>query len=378
MSICLHVVLNSFKNDSRVLKETFSVSTFNFFKEVDIVALHEDNLLEQEAIDNKRKVFRIKLCSRKLPKNIFFQFFKYLEWSFKIFTKYINKEVKVVHCHDLSALPIGCLFKLLKRSKIIYDAHELEAERCNLKGFRKKMTKILEKALANFADKIITVSDSIAKWYIENYHCDDVCIIRNIPIEKEFLNKGKNWLKEKLNIKSNDMLFIYLGGFSIGRGIEKLLNVFSKINKDKHILFMGYGELECLIDSYKDKIFNIHRINVVPTSEVLKYTLCADAGVCFLDKLCLSYYFSLPNKVFEYLKSGIPIVINDFPDQRKLIDTYDCGWVVSEDENSIINFFNNIGIDSINSKRKGVASFNKENSWDIESIKLKKLYESIL
>jgi glycosyltransferase involved in cell wall biosynthesis len=374
----VHLVLNNFKNDSRVLKETLSISKFNFFKELNIIALHEGNLLEQEELDKKRKVFRLKLLSRKLPKSILFQILKYIEWAVKIFLMYINKKVDVVHCHDLNTLPVGVLFKLFKSSKLIYDAHELETETCNLKGFRKKMTKILERRLIYFPDKIITVSDSIANWYFENYNCSDISVIKNIPMEKEQLSKSNDWLKDKLNIKKTDILFIYLGGFSKGRGIENLLDIFSKLPIDKHVLFMGYGVLEPYIKRYESKYFNIHRLDAVPSNKVLEYTSCADVGIYLMENACKNHFYSLPNKVFEYLKSGVPVITSNFPDQRKIVEKYDCGWVLKEEKNSIVDFINNISIDMISSKKKGVQKFNKENSWDNEAIKLKKIYGDIL
>jgi len=140
------IVLNNFKNDSRVLKENISLQKAGY--DVKVVALHEEPLKEFEEVENI-PVHRIKLKSRGWSKNKFVQLFKYFEFIYRVIKQYKNSDI--YHCNDLNSLPIGVIIKKFfnKDAKIVYDAHEYETERNGLSGIQKTMTKKLENYLFN-------------------------------------------------------------------------------------------------------------------------------------------------------------------------------------------------------------------------------------
>ncbi|MDN3511637.1 MAG: glycosyltransferase [Candidatus Jettenia sp.] len=375
--INLHIVLNNFINDSRVLKETKSIAKSHLFDKVYIAALLDKGVTEHEIIDAKREIWRVPLKTRKFPKDIFSQTIKYIEWMLKIFFRYKNENVKVVHCHDLSALPIGVLFKIIKRTKLIYDAHELETEIDELTGLRKKISVLWENFLIRYANQIIVVSDSIEEWYKKKYSLKNIKVIKNVPCKIRDSNSNMNILKEKFNIRADDMLFIFQGSISVGNGIQAVLNTFSKVESKKHIVFMGYGPLVEQVKDYERRFLNIHYQSAVKPEDILRYTRCADIGISFIENTCLSYFFSLPNKVFEYILSGLPIIVSNLPEVKKIVFEYNCGWVVEIKEDDLLRLIESITYEDIKGKKENVIKCKNNFGWDKEEVKLLKTYYNL-
>jgi len=167
MTTVVSIVLNNFKNDSRVLKENISLQNAGY--KVKVIALHEKPLAEFEVVQNIQ-VHRIKLKSRAWSKNKAIQLLKYFEFIFRVVQQY--KDSDILHCNDLNALPIGYIIKKFfnQNIKVIYDAHEYETEISGLHGIQKTITKKIEKFLIKYADAVICVSDAIANEYVKLYN----------------------------------------------------------------------------------------------------------------------------------------------------------------------------------------------------------------
>jgi glycosyltransferase involved in cell wall biosynthesis len=374
----LHIFITPFQHESRALKQSHSLILANVFKRVLFAVLWIDGLEEKECIDEERFIWRVKLL---IPNKRFVYRFRYFEWALRIFFSKEIDDVEVIQVHSLPSLPLGVAIKILRKKKLIYDAHELETESNGLKGFRKKIYKLLEKTFIHYADCTIVVSDSIATWYYQNYKIEPH-VIRNIPVFKSDSNNSNCFvdvnLKEKFNLSSNDILFIYLGGLFKGRGIEILLESFSQSNSNKHVLFMGYGELESMILSYQLKYSNIHFHSAVKPDQVLDYARMADVGLSVIENICLSYYYCLPNKVFEYMMSGLPIIVSNFPEMGKLVDDYNCGWKVEVDKDSILQLINSISWEDVKQKKVNSANARNVLSWQLEGEKFVEIYKQVL
>ena len=98
------------------------------------------------------------------------------------------------------------------------------------------------------------------------------------------------------------------------------------------LVFMGYGKLQDSIAETASSSENVHFQPAVPYQEMLQYTKDADVGLVSVRPICLSYLYCLPNKLFECIQAGVPVLVNDLPDCVALIDTYGIGRVVKGDE----------------------------------------------
>jgi len=145
--------------------------------------------------------------------------------------------------------------------------------------------------------------------------------------------KKQNIFRERLNIDTEQTIFLYQGGLDYGRGVEILLKVFMELSDRDSlavIVFMGYGELEEKIKEASKKYRNIYFYKAVSPDNLLDYTSSADFGIATIEDSCLSYRYSLPNKLFEYLMAEIPVIVSNLYEMRRLVQRYRVGVVAKE------------------------------------------------
>lgn len=321
------IVLNNFKNDSRVLKENISLQKAGY--EVQVVALHEESLKKYDKFQNIQ-VHRVKLKSRGWSKHKLVQLLKYFEFIYKVVKQY--KKSDIIHCNDLNSLPIGVIIKKFfnKNAKIVYDAHEYEINDVPNQSQRSiKIKYYVEKFFIKYADKVITVSNAIADEYVKLYNIEKPALVLNTPPYKEI--QKKNIFRETLDIKEDQTIFLYQGGLSHGRGIEILLETFKTIDDENAVIvFMGYGSLENMIKKTSKEYKNIYLHQAVSPNVLLDYTSSADFGISTIEDSCLSYRYCLPNKLFEYLMAEIPVIVSNLYEMRRLVKINRIGIVAEE------------------------------------------------
>lgn len=377
-NIDIHIYPSNFKHETRMQKETKSLVDGGLFDKIFIVALWESGLEEHENLDDKREVWRVPLKTASWSEGTFPKIIKHFEWMLKIFRRFKKEDIKCVNCHNLSSMPIGFLFKIFCRSRLIYDTHELETERCGWGKARRVLAKILERLVIYRSDIVFVVSESIAKWYREHYPGINVQVVYNFPRrEVESEGSDSDILKDKFNIQDGETLFIYQGALGNGRYIDLMLDIFVDIDKRKHIVFMGYGSLEDKVKKYSKKFSNIHFQPAVKPTEVLSYTKSADVGLSLIENTCLSYYLTLANKVVEYIVSGVPVITTNFPESEKIVNTYDCGWSIEADKQEITDLIKSISREDIREKRNNALSCRDNFSWRTEEEKLLKAYRDL-
>ena len=140
---------------------------------------------------------------------------------------------------------------------------------------------------------------------------------------------------------------------------------------------MGYGILESLIKEFEKNSSNMHFHPAVTPEDVIPYTQSADVGISLIENICLSYFYSLPNKVFEYLMSGLPLIVSDFPDMGKIVEESKCGWKVPVNENSLIELIEKLSKEDIQEKRANVLRCRNNYSWENEVKKLVRIYHNL-
>jgi glycosyltransferase involved in cell wall biosynthesis len=378
MSVNLHIYPSPIVYESRMLKVTKSLADSGAFTEIHLVGIHESGLAEHEEIDSVRSIWRVPL-SEPLPIPKMRGILKFSQWASKIIWRYRKADISVVHCHSLNDLPIGVLLKLSKRGvKLVYDAHELETEKNGLAGLNKTLAKIKERILIRFVDHTLVVSESIAAWYREKYEGRPVTLVRNMPCNDRSIlpEQVPSVFRNRFNI-DNGIVFLYQGALIRGRGIELLLNAFSKVEGSKHIVFMGYGSYEEEIKSFAARYKNIHFHEAVRPDQVMQYTVGADVGVCLIENTCLSYYYSLPNKLYEYTLAGMPVIVSEFPEMSKLIAEFENGWGTIVREDSLISLIDRIDLLGIEAKRLNAIKAREWIGWDLEEPKLLTAYAGL-
>jgi glycosyltransferase involved in cell wall biosynthesis len=360
----INLVLNEFTHDSRVLKTSKTFKKIGH--QVIVVALHGEKLLEREIIDDI-SVHRISLKSRSWSKSKIIQMLKFIEFAYR-FKKFYGKE-RVIHCNDLNGLLVGVICKIFfLRLDLIYDSHEFAINDVpNEPWWSIRIKYFLEHFLINFAKDVIVVSESIATEYSRLHSIKKPHLLLNCPYFVE--QNKKDFFRQCLNIRSDQLIFLYQGGLSKGRGIEILLKAFEKRTDDRCVLVcMGYGPLEKLVKDFSQRCPVIFFQSAVNHSILLEYTSSADFGILFYEDTCLNHRYCSPNKIFEYLMAGIPVITSNLYEMKRFIEAESIGLIACENtvdgfgeavENAL-SIDNNIFLKKISNIRKKYCWENQE------------------
>ena len=374
----LHISLTEFRNESRVLKQTHSLISSGLVANVYIAALHEKSLNIKETLDNGVVIQRFNLSTRKLSKNFFVQIIKYLEFCWRVFFFYRKSNIKLVNVHSLGLLPLGVFLKFVYGAKLVYDTHELETETNGLAGARKKLSKFLEKQLIKYVNMTLVVGENIADWYQKTYCIERPTVVMNAPVYQSL--PQSNIFRETFAIRSDQVIFLYQGGLAKGRGVHLLLESFlARTNDQAVIVFMGYGELEEAIMSAAKQSDTVFYHPAVAPDVVLDYTVAADVGFSFIENTCLSYYYCMPNKLFEYAMAGLPVVISDMKEMREFVERYNFGVVAkdatSECINKVVDEMLGLNLQDMKENAQQAAI---KNSWEVQEKNMLKAYQTLL
>lgn len=378
--INLHISLTSFTHESRVLKETKTIVEKTSINYVEIAALHQDNLFEEEMIDVNRRVKRFKLSTRFLPKNLISQSFKYIEFLFRLVLFYRTKNIHIINIHTLALLPVGVILKYLFDCKLIYDTHELETETLYLKGFRKVLSKFVERHFIKFCESTICVNESISNWYFNEYKLNEVpLVLLNTPENNASKNKN-DLFRKKFKINRHEKICLFQGNLNKGRGIEELVYTFKEYKPNGYCLvFLGNGQLSEWIKYEAKTSKNIFHHPAVKRDTLFEYTSSADIGLNFTDSKCLNHIFSLPNKFFEYSSAGLAILCSSNIEFKKFIDRYNCGICVSEiNPKEINNCLNSLSEKQCKQFSENALQMFESNCWEKQERCLVTLYNNVL
>ena len=363
----LFLTLSPIDNDSRVQKEILFVFK-NISTKVISISINTKGIFQFDNISilhDARRLFGIRGI------NSITLYWRFLKKSLQF------KDFETIHCNDLNTLPIGIFIKFLgKKSKVIYDSHEYAINDVpNQSKWSIRLKYFLENILIRFADEVITVSESIANEYARLYNITKPHLILNCPAYKK--QEKKNLFRESLSIREDQVIFLYQGGLSKGRGVETILKVFSNFSSDKNVLVcMGYGPLEFLIRQEAKVSNTIFFHPSVNLNVLLDYTSSADYGVLFYENTCLNHYYCSPNKIFEYLMAGLPVLTSNLYEMRRLVESESIG-IVAQD-NNVEGFKKAVHAllkQNYQSIQKNIFKVRKRYSWEEQEDKLINIFK---
>ena len=378
----LHLTHTDINVDSRIIKEMKSLSKEEHYSIYGVGVNFEKGIVTEDLNNYNIRIKSLKIFTKNLkilPRQIRHPLV-FMELLFKVLLYINNKDFKIVHCHDTLVLPIGYLIKKIKKCRLFYDAHELESKKNGQTKLMSWGTLFIEKKCWRSVDLLISVSESILEWYEKNLGKKKKVLILNSPeISDSYKSTNKPTLYKKkyfhnfYGIPDQTMIFLYLGFLTSGRGIEKIINAFNSDKISSHVVFVGFGDMKDIILLASKNNNKIHYHKAVKHDDVVDISRNADFGLCLIENVSLSDYYCLPNKLFEYAFSGLPVLASDFPELSNVITKFELGHCCknksSAIEKSIIEIENNPIIE-INSNLS-------ELSWEAQGKKLISAYRMI-
>lgn len=327
--IAIHLYQSPMVGESRIERIADTLLDEGILTEVTLVGTSAPGLPARECPRRGLEILRIG-SARKAGGGLLEKATRTTAWSRAVREAIAGRRFDLVNCHAVSLLPLCTGICARSGARLIYDTHELETETYYCRGPRKLLLKAIERRYIRRAAHTFVVGPRIAKWYRDTYGIEPT-VIRNMPIRKDLPRDAGGGMRSRLGIAQGEMVFLYLGKIAPGRGIEKTIEIFGNA-PGRHVVFMGDGPLVPLVKAAGSKHSNIHHHPPVPPSRVTSEAMAADVGIFLSARTCLSYEYSCPNKFFEYLQAGLPVMVTDnFVEQAEILLTHRAGWVVSQD-----------------------------------------------
>jgi glycosyltransferase involved in cell wall biosynthesis len=289
-----------------------------------------------EVTDRPYEVKRFSLIFTKGP--LF-----YASFNIRLLIFLLGKKADLLLANDLDTLAANRLAKIIKGVPLVYDSHEYFTGVPELvsRPFVQKIWKAIEKGCMQGVNRMMTVNSSIAGMYRKEYG-KDVAVVRNVPMKAAVKVTGdKKELRNSLGLPENKKLVIIQGaGINIDRGAEEAVEAMRYLD-DTCLLVIGGGDVMGSLKQLVEK-YNLHQKVLfrprMPLSELMKHTTAADLGLTLDKDTNLNYRFSLPNKLFDYINAGIPVLASRLPEVEKIVRQYDIGDVIiSHDPEHIAN-----------------------------------------
>jgi glycosyltransferase involved in cell wall biosynthesis len=254
----------------------------------------------------------------------------------------IAKELKpfAIHAHDLNTCMVGLALAQKTGANLVADFHEWTSENVHWNNLTasnepypatwKQELQALEARMMREASAVITVCDSIAEALAEELgNGRKVEVIRNIPALSAKPTQDYPPLKQQLGLPEDQFVLLWQGGTGSTRLIEPIIAALEFAPKCTFVIRgpsldifgpdyraiaekAGAGERLILRDS-------------VPSRDVVAAARGADAGIWTLPRLCRNFTYALPNKIFEYTASNLALLVADYPEAKRMVETHAVG-----------------------------------------------------
>ena len=241
---------------------------------------------------------------------------------------------QVVHAHDAAMLLPGALGAWITGAELVYDSHELATGVPYRERVWAWFVGAIERVIIPRCAGVITVSEGIAQRLAERYRLAVTpTVVRNVSA---LAVRGEGGLRRRLNLGAEVPLVLHQGAPAPDRGCEVLLDAVSRL-EGVRLVFLGdpepgYGEQLAVEVARRGLADRVALLPSVPLDELLAYTAEANVGVTLLRDNCENHRLALPNKLFEYIAAGIPVIASALPETQKLVEAYGVGWCVPPQE----------------------------------------------
>ncbi len=261
----------------------------------------------------------------------------YAEYNLRLFLLLLFSKATLFLSNDLDTLLPNYLAASIRGKKLVYDTHEFYTEVPELVD-RPKVRAVwlaIERRIFPKLHTVITVNRSIANAYAERYG-NKVHVVRNIPSARDL---GPLPSREELDLPKGKHILVMQGaGINVHRGAEEAVLAMREL-PECLLLIIGGGDawpgLEKMVGEH-DLQDRVRLMGKMPYERMMAYTRNADLGLTLDKDTNLNYRFSLPNKLFDYLHAGIPVLATDLPEVAGIVREFDCGVVLAHAEPEVI------------------------------------------
>jgi glycosyltransferase involved in cell wall biosynthesis len=361
-------VINDLATDQRVDRTAVTLTEMGF----DVLMVGRKLRNSLPLLSKPYKTRRMVLLFRKGP-------FFYAEYNIRLLFFLLFRKADLLVSNDLDTLPPNYLVHKLKKTPLVYDSHEYFTGVPELENRHtvRNIWKRIEKRIFPKLSLIITVNNSIADLYEKEYG-KKLLVIRNIPMKKSHTAQKT---KEELGMPEDKKIIVLQGsGINIERGAEEAVMAMEFVN-NAVLFIIGGGDVIPTLKYLAEKLELTEKVKFIPkqTPDMLyNYTCQADLGITLDKDTNINYRFSLPNKLFDYIHAGVPILASGLVEIQKIIEQYNIGDIIKShhplDISSKINEIFKNG-EKLELWKKNLIIAQQELSWEREKKVMIKAYD---
>lgn len=313
-------VTNDLVTDQRVYRSCHALHEAGY-----AVTLIGRMLDDRTPLNRPYRTVRMRLLFRKGP--LF-----YASFNVRLFLRLLFARTDAFYANDTDTLLANYLAARLRRKPLFFDAHEMFPEVPELVG-RPRVKAVwegLERCMFPRMAKMhhcaaVTVCQSIADIYRQRYGLP-MAVVRNVPIANAMMQVRDH----DFGLPHDRKILLYQGAVNVGRGIEWVMEAMPYLD-GYQLVVAGVGdEYERLSQraaaaKFSDRVTFLGRVQ----PEVLHaLTGKATLGLSLLANRGLNYYYSLPNRIADFVQAGVPVLATDFPEIHRVVETYGIGTLV--------------------------------------------------
>jgi glycosyltransferase involved in cell wall biosynthesis len=296
--------------------------------------------------------------------------------------------VDIVHCHDLLTLPAGIAIACKKRALLVWDAHEIYEEVAQASAWQQQLSRRILQASQKSVNAFITINDSIAGFYRENYPAlPPAVIVKNATIKAHDLHPDGR-LYDAAGLPKTQKIVLYQGGFAEKRGLHDLVAAARFLGPEWTLIMMGWGNIEKDLRAIGNQVLKATSSRAVPAvcflpgvpqAELALWTADARVGVIPYERVGLNHLYCTPNKLWEYPNAGVPILCSPLVEMSKVIDQYNVGWLLPDaaSPEAIAATINKLSEPEIARAKSACIEYMQQENWAVYERRLLALYDDL-
>jgi glycosyltransferase involved in cell wall biosynthesis len=323
----LHTTISPCDNERRIFNEAISASKQGY--RVAIIALKTPDLPASSQL-NGIPVERIGIKKWQGGP------LKFLSFNFKLFRRLLSRDFRILHCHDLWVLPASAAAVCWKGKKLVYDAHEY------YRGLEIFIEKRVAGAIWAFtewifikrADAVITINPYQAKLFQNCYSfLKAVFVLQNYPSLESLPSPT-----HPPGFREREKKAIFQGILKNGRALSHIIQAMEAVNSGQ-LEFIGHGEIEhelrelTVLKNLQELITFRGKMN---WDLLLQETQKARAGLVLFQARSQNYAYASPNKFFEYVLTGTPVIASDLTTFKEFNAEFEVALLISPESNTDI------------------------------------------
>jgi glycosyltransferase involved in cell wall biosynthesis len=305
---------------------------------------------------------------------------RFIEYNIRAMQIASKIDADIYHAVDLDTLWAAVNSAKYRKAKVLYEARELYTELMALHGrpLVKAFWKTVERHYIQKANAVVTINQSIASELAQRYNIEAPQVVVNAAESRPIENRMN--LREKYDLNC-EFVLIYQGILRPGQGIARALQAVNSL-PEVGIVFIGDGPYRGEIEKHAARLGISSRMKItgmIAPDRLPEYTAGGDAGLLLMEPVALNNRLALPQKLFQYIEAGVPPIVTDLPEMKKIVEGDALGLVLpassQETDGAIIKEFL---YGRLETAKAACESIKGKYGWNSEGRKMLEIYRGLV